>query len=41
MERIFMEDLKLSTRITKDMYKSRNLWIRFKEQISRLLSPVL
>ena len=41
MEHIFKEDLKLSTRITKDMYKSRNLWIRFKEQISRLLSPVL
>ena len=41
MERIFREDLKLCTRITKDMYQGRSLWIRFKEQICRLLSPVL
>jgi len=41
MERIFREDLKCCTRITKEMYKSRSVWIRFKEQISRLLSPVL
>ena len=41
MERIFQEDLKLCTRITKDMYQGRSLWIRFKEQICRLLSPVL
>lgn len=41
MERIFREDLKLCTRITKDMYKGRSLWHRFKEQVCRLLSPVL
>ena len=41
IERIFREDLKLCTRITKDMYQGRSLWIRFKEQICRLLSPVL
>ena len=41
MARIFREDLKLCTRITKDMYQGRSLWIRFKEQICRLLSPVL
>lgn len=41
MERIFAEDLKLCTRITKDMYRGRSVWIRFKEQVCRLLSPVL
>ena len=41
MERIFAEDLKLSSRITKEQYISRSLWIRFKEQCCRLLSPVL
>lgn len=41
MERIFHEDLKLCTKITKDIYKGRSLWIRFKEQVDRLLSPVL
>lgn len=41
MERIFREDLKLSTQITKDMYRGRSLRLRFKEQVCRLLSPVL
>lgn len=41
MERIFAEDLKLCTRISRDAYRSRSLWIRVKEQVSRLLSPVL
>lgn len=41
MERIFAEDVKLSTRITKDRYKGRSLWLRCKEQVCRLLSPVL
>lgn len=41
MEAIFMEDLKLCTRITKDWYRGRSLWLRFKEQLCRLLSPVL
>ena len=41
MERIFKEDLKLSTQITKDMYRGRSLRLRFKEQVCRLLSPVL
>lgn len=41
MEDIFREDLKLCTQITKDMYKGRSLWLRFKEQVCRLLSPVL
>ncbi len=41
MEQIFREDLKLCTQITRDMYKGRSLWVRFKEQVCRLLSPVL
>lgn len=41
MERIFIEDLKLSRKITKDIYRGRRLWIRFKEQCCRLFSPVL
>lgn len=41
MERLFIEDLKYCTRITKDMYAGRNLLIRFKEQMCRLLSPLL
>lgn len=41
MERIFAEDLKVSRRITREQYISRSLWIRFKEQCCRLLSPVL
>lgn len=41
MEEIFREDLKVSTQITKDMYKGRSLKLRFKEQVCRLLSPVL
>ena len=41
MERLFNEDLKYCTRITKDVYAGRNLPIRFKEQMCRLLSPLL
>lgn len=41
MERIFREDLKECTRITKEVYGSRTLTVRFKEQVCRLLSPVL
>lgn len=41
MEAIFEEDLKLSSQITRDMYKGRSLRLRFKEQVCRLLSPVL
>ena len=41
MEEIFKEDLKKSTKITKEMYAQRPLKVRFKEQISRLLSPLL
>lgn len=37
----FREDLKNCKLITKNVYAGRSLWIRFKEQISRLLSPLL
>lgn len=41
MRHIFEEDLKKSTQVTRDIYNSRALIIRIKEQFSRLLSPVL
>lgn len=37
----FMEDLKVSRKITRNSYLSRPLWQRFNEQICRLFSPVL
>ena len=37
----FREDLKVCRQITKDVYARRSLIIRLKEQISRLLSPLL
>ena len=41
MTEVFKKDLELSTLITPDMYAGRSLWIRLKEQTSRLLSPLL
>lgn len=41
LERIFREDLKYCTQITRDKYAGRNLPLRFKEQVCRLLSPLL
>lgn len=41
MEKIFREDLKYCTRITRDKYASRKLSLRLKEQVCRLLSPLL
>ncbi len=38
---IFLNDLHKSTEITKYDYSRRNLIVRFKEQVSRLLGPVL
>lgn len=37
----FYEDMKLSWELTLKKYQQRSLWIRFKESISRLLSPIL
>ncbi|MBQ9141135.1 MAG: cardiolipin synthase [Lachnospiraceae bacterium] len=41
MERCFMEDLESCSRISKDSYAARPVFIRIKEQICRLLSPLL
>ena len=41
MEDIFLADLKFCTKITRNSYAGRTMKIRMKEQISRLLSPVL
>ena len=41
LEDKFIEDLRYSTKVTRYIYAKRGLWIRFKEQISRLLSPIL
>ncbi len=41
LEQTFIEDLKYCTKITKELYASRSLIIRLKEQICRLLSPLL
>ncbi|WP_099159315.1 cardiolipin synthase [Virgibacillus ndiopensis] len=37
----FMHDISLSTQMTKKLYEKRSVGIRFKESISRLLSPIL
>ncbi len=41
MAGIFKQDTAVSTQITKQFYASRSLWVRLKEQVCRLLSPVL
>ncbi len=41
MQRIFEEDLKRCKQITRDSYTERPLLIRLKEQVCRLLSPLL
>lgn len=41
MEDIFREDLRYCTQITKDSYAARPLKIRVKEQMCRLMSPLL
>ena len=41
MKELFVSDLKYCKQITKDDYAGRGLGIRVKEQISRLLSPLL
>lgn len=37
----FEKDMQLSAEMTAEHYRQRSLWIRFKESISRLLSPIL
>lgn len=41
MEEIFVKDLKRCREITREIYDRRDLWIRIREQCSRLLSPLL
>lgn len=41
MVEAFRRDLAVCTRITKEIYTSRRLIVRLKEQVSRLLSPLL
>lgn len=41
MEDCFKQDLVYCSRISKDVYACRSMQIRFKEQLCRLLSPVL
>ena len=37
----FQQDIKLSTQMTRSLYERRSVAIKFKESISRLLSPIL
>ena len=41
LEENFREDLKLCREVTRADYARRGLWVRFKEQCCRLLSPLL
>lgn len=41
MEALFNEDVKKSTLVTRDEYLKRGVFLRFKEQCCRLLSPIL
>ena len=41
LEDTFLKDLEHCREVTREIYGQRSLWIRFKEQCSRLLSPLL
>ena len=41
LEAIFETDIAYSEELTKQKYRSRSLWIKFKESVSRLLSDLL
>jgi len=41
LHRVFEKDVERSTRLTLEKYNTRSLVVRFKESISRLLSPIL
>ncbi len=38
---IFEEDMKHSTLLTQEMIKQQSYWLKFKQNFSRLLSPIL
>lgn len=41
LEEAFLEDLTRCREVTREVYEARGLWVRIKEQGSRLLSPLL
>lgn len=41
LEQAFLDDMPHCKEITRELYAQRSLWIRIKEQCSRLLSPLL
>ncbi len=41
LEAIFLEDLVNCREVTREIYEARSLWVRIREQGSRLLSPLL
>lgn len=41
MRLLFEEDVKKSTKITKDIHEKRSLWFRIRERVCRMLSPIL
>ncbi|MDQ0481760.1 cardiolipin synthase [Guptibacillus hwajinpoensis] len=41
LEEVFINDMEKSVELTLEGYHERSMWIRFKESISRLLSPIL
>lgn len=40
-KRIFLEDIKFSTKLTNEKYEKRSAFVRMKEAIARLISPIL
>ncbi|GGO39517.1 cardiolipin synthase A/B [Staphylococcus hominis] len=41
LKKAFIKDMKVSYELTKELYNQRSTWIKFKEGISQLLSPIL
>ena len=41
LSEIFERDMLESYELTKTLYEQRSIWIKFKESVSRLLSPIL
>ena len=41
LAKIFMDDMLVSYELTPELYQQRSFMIKFKESISRLLSPIL
>lgn len=41
LEEAFLEDLTRCREVTREVYEARSMWVRIKEQGSRLLSPLL